>query len=94
LGYNSLKIVKDFNLAEKTEWKDLGKIHTKAGSASLSQFDETSSWGTVRTMTTILVKNGNAYILSAAALKSEFSTFYKEFFEAMRTLDIAANEVN
>lgn len=83
-----LKIVKNINNSEKTEWKDLGKITTKAGSASLSQFDEKSNWGTTRTMTTILVQNGNAYILSATALKSEFATFYKDFFEAMRSLDL------
>lgn len=86
-----LKIVKNLNQAEKTEWKDLGKIQTKAGTASLSQFDEKSNWGSVRTMTTILVKNGNAYILSATALQSEFSNFYKEFFNAMKSLDITLN---
>lgn len=83
-----LKIVKNMNIAEKTEWKDLGKIKTGAGSASLSQYDENSNWGVTRTMTTILVKNGNAYILSATALKSEFSGYYKDFFAAMRSLDL------
>jgi hypothetical protein len=83
-----LKIVKNINSSEKTEWKDLGKITTKAGMASLSQFDEKSNWGTTRTMTTILVQNGNAYILSATALKSEFANFYKDFFEAMRSFDL------
>ncbi len=83
-----LNIVKKLNHAEKTEWKDLGKIQTKAGSASLSQFDEKSNWGSVRTMTAILVKNDNAYILSATALQSEFSSFYKDFFNAMKSLDI------
>lgn len=83
-----LKIVKNMNIAEKTEWKDLGKIKTEAGSASLSQYDENSNWGVTRTMTVILVKNGNAYILSATALKSEFSGYYKEFFAAMRSLNL------
>lgn len=84
-----LKIVKNMNIAEKTEWKDLGKIKTEAGSASLSQYDENTNWGVTRTMTTILVKNGNAYILSATALKSEFSDYYKDFFAAMRSLDLS-----
>ena len=83
-----LKIVKNMNIQEKTEWKDLGKIKTLAGNASLSQFDEKSNWGVTRTMTTILVDDGNAYILSATALKSEFSDFYKEIFEAMLSLNI------
>jgi len=83
-----LKIVKNINDDQKTEWKNLGKIKTKAGHANLSQFDEKSNWGSVRTMTAILVKNGNAYILSATALKSEFSAFYKDFFEAMKSFSI------
>lgn len=83
-----LKIVKNINETEKTEWKNLGKLTTKSGIANLSQFDETSTWGVARTMTAILVKDGNAYILSATALKSEFSTFYKDFFEAMKSFSI------
>lgn len=83
-----LKIVKNINDEQKTEWKNLGKMTTKAGVANLSQFDEKSNWGLVRTMTAILVKNGNAYILSATALKSEFSGFYKDFFEAMKSFSI------
>lgn len=83
-----LKIVKNINKSQKTEWKDLGEISTKAGEGSLSQFDEKSNWGDVRTMTAILVRDGNAYILSATALKEEFSSFYKDFFQAMRSLEI------
>ena len=83
-----LKIVKNINDDQKTEWKNLGKMTTKAGVANLSQYDEKSNWGLVRTMTAILVKNGNAYILSATALKSEFSGFYKDFFEAMKSFSI------
>lgn len=87
-----LKIVKNINANAKTEWKDLGKIKTKAGIASLSQFDEASNFGTVRTMTTILVKNGNSYILSATALQAEFPDFYKDFFNAMSSLEIITEQ--
>lgn len=83
-----LKTVKDINEAAKREWKDLGTIRTKAGDASLSQVDEKSEWGTVRMMHVILVRDGHAYILTAASLKDEFSRFYKDFFAAMRSLSI------
>lgn len=83
-----LKIVKNVNAQAKTEWKDLGKITTKAGIGSLSQFDEVSNWGITRTMTTIVVKDGNTYILSANALQEEFSDFYKDFFSSMSSLVI------
>lgn len=83
-----LKIVKNMNMAKGNEWKDLGFIRTEAGQASLSQVDEKSQWGELRSMHVILVKNGTVYILTAAALKNEFSLFYKDFFAAMRSLKI------
>lgn len=83
-----LKIVKNMNTAQGYEWKDLGTIQTQAGTASLSQVDTKSQWGNVRLMHVILVKNGHVYILTASALKDEFSMFYKQFFDAMRSLRI------
>lgn len=83
-----LKIVKNMNTAQGYEWKDLGSIQTQAGAASLSQVDTKSQWGTIRLMHVIVVKNGNVYILTASAMKDEFSIFYNEFFKAMRSLRI------
>lgn len=83
-----LKIVKAKNAAKGLDWKDLGKIKTKAGEGSLSELDTTLQWGNVRMLHTILVKNGHAYIVTAAALRDEFPSFYKEFFEAMQSLQI------
>lgn len=87
-----LKIVKNMNAAQGYDWKDLGSIQTQAGNGSLSQVDTKTQWGVVRLMHVILVKNGKVYILTAAALKDEFSIFYKEFFAAMRSLKIAKDE--
>ncbi len=87
-----LKIVKKINETAKREWKDLGTMRTAAGDASLSQVDEKGEWGTIRMMHVILVKDGNAYILTAASVKDEFSRFYKEFFSALRSLNISQNE--
>lgn len=81
-----LKIVKAINESQHAEWKNLGTIHTEAGKASLSQVDMSTSWGTVRLMHVILVKKGQAYIMTAAALRDEFPRFYSEFFNAMRSL--------
>jgi len=83
---NYLKMVKAINDAQGADWKDLGTIRTQAGNASLSQVDVNSEWGPLRMMHVILVKDGFAYILTAAALKVEFSLYYKEFFQAMRSL--------
>lgn len=83
-----LKIIKDINHARKSEWKDLGRIRTQAGDASLSQTDSVTEWGAMRMMHVILLKNGIIHILTAAALKSEFPKYYKVFFESLRSLRI------
>jgi len=83
-----LKMIKSENAALRAEWKDLGSIRTLAGDASLSQVDEKTEWGEIRLMQTILVKNGFAYILTAASTKNEFAGFYKDFFNSMGSLTI------
>ncbi len=88
-----LKIVKAINENKGDEWKDLGTIQTEAGEASLSQVDIKSNWGTERLMHVILLKNGTAYILTAAALKDEFPKFYKDFFNSMRSLRINKDDI-
>lgn len=81
-----LKIVKKINEAHGSSWKDLGVIQTEAGPASLSQIDMKTSWGDIREMHVILSKNDTIYILTTAALKSEFPKFYKDFFQSMKSL--------
>ncbi len=81
-----LRIVKAINDSQNSEWKSLGSIHTKAGRASLSQVDMSTSWGPVRLMHVILVREGTAYIMTSAAARDEFPRFYKQFFNSMRSL--------
>ena len=83
-----LKIVKEINDSQGAEWKNLGSIRTQAGNGSLSQVDAKTEWGNVRMMHVILIKNGIVYIMTAAAFKDEFPKFYKDFFNAMRSLRI------
>lgn len=83
-----LKIVKDINTSQGSEWKNLGKIRTQAGNASLSQVETTTEWGAVKMMHVIIKKNGVIYILTAAALKDEFPSFYQTFFKTMKSLRI------
>lgn len=81
-----LKRVKEINDAQGYIWKDLGKIRTQAGDASLSQVDTRTQWGEVKLMHVILQKDGIIYILTAAALKEEFPKFYKDFFNSMSSI--------
>lgn len=81
-----LKRIKEINDSEGASWKDLGKLRTQAGEASLSQVDKKTEWGEVRMMHVILKKDGIIYILTAASLKNEFPKFYKDFFASMSSL--------
>jgi hypothetical protein len=83
-----IEIVKRINKKHGSQFKDLGKIKTDAGEGSLSQVDSISKWGPVRMMHVILVKDGRVYILTAAALKNEFASHYKEFFNSFRSFKI------
>lgn len=81
-----LKRVKEINASKGSEWKDLGTLKTEAGNASLSQVDRKTEWGEVRMMHVILIKNGTVYIVTAASLREEFPKFYKDFFNALRSV--------
>lgn len=83
-----LNMIKVKNQSEGIDWKDLGIIQTKTGKASLSQNDEKTEYGTLRFMRVILLKDERIYILTATALASEFSFYYKEFFDALTSLTI------
>ena len=83
-----LNMIKAKNQSEGIDWKDLGMIQTKAGKASLSQNDEKTEYGTLRFMRVILLNEQRIYILTATALASEFSFYYKEFFDALTSLTI------
>lgn len=81
-----MKRVQKINQEEGGTWKDLGSLQTPAGKGNLSQLDVLTQFGTVRMLHFILVDNGHAYILTAAALREEFPLNYKDFFTAIRSL--------
>lgn len=81
-----LKMIKDVNESLGARWKDLGSIQTKSGRASLSQVDMNTEWGPVRLMHVIIIKNRTVYVVTAGALKNEFHSYYKDFFEAMKSI--------
>jgi hypothetical protein len=84
-----LKAVKTIHEQDKgNQWRQLGKVHTTAGVAQLTQIDTSSEWGTIRMLQLILIKEGSAYLLTAAALKEEFSKFYQEIQTSFRSLNL------
>lgn len=78
--------VKAINKSQGSTWKDLGKIKTEAGEGSLSQVNKKTAFGEIKLMHVILKRDHTIYIMTASALKGEFSNYYSQFFEAFRSL--------
>jgi hypothetical protein len=72
----------------KNHWRKLGKVHTLAGDAQLTEIDTFSQLGSVRMLQLILLKEGRAYIVTAAALKKDMSNYYRDFQDAFHSLTI------
>jgi len=83
-----LKSIKDACLEDKDEFRDLGEIKTQSGNASLCQVDRKTKWGDERQMHALIVRYNKAYLLTAAALKTEFSEYTSQFFDAIRSMKI------
>lgn len=71
-----------------TQWRKLGKVLTAAGEAQLTEIDTPTAWGAMRLLQLILLKEGHAYTLTAAAPKRDFCNFYRDFQEAFRSFTI------
>ena len=68
--------------------KDLGSIDTHSGNFRLIEIESTIPLGKARIMQAIAVQDHTAYILTAAALKEEFSKYYTLFDAAFSSLSI------
>ena len=87
-----LKAVKAIHEQDRNNhWRALGKVQTAAGLAQLTEIDSTIEIGPIRLLQLILIKEGRAYVLTAAALKEEFSTYYKNFQTAFRSLTLSTD---
>jgi hypothetical protein len=75
-------------------WRSLGKITTSAGDAHLTEIDTKTQWGPVRMLQMVLLRDKTAYILTAAALKSEVGQYYKSFQEAFHSFALTKNLLN
>jgi hypothetical protein len=84
-----LKAVKAIHEQDRSnQWRALGKVKTQSGLAQLTEIDSPSEFGPIRLLQLILLKDGYAYVLTAAALKEEFSAHYQAFQTAFRSLTL------
>ncbi|MBS0604435.1 MAG: hypothetical protein JSS60_05275 [Verrucomicrobia bacterium] len=90
-----LKAVRAIHEQDRSNhWRALGKVRTSAGLAQLTEIDSTTEWGPIRMLQLIFIKEGRAYVLTAAALKEEFSNFYKEIQTSFRSLTLTTDLVS
>lgn len=69
-------------------WRDLGKYNTPLGEGRLTEREVKTQWGVSRQIQLIVIKDSRAYILTAGALKEEFSRYYQDFEAVLRSLTI------
>lgn len=67
-----------------TRWRYLGSMDTGAGLGALTELDMTTEWGDVRMLQLLIVREGNAYTVTGAALKSDFPKYYKIFHKTLK----------
>lgn len=82
-----LKAVEKLHAADRqTEWRHLGQIQTLHGPAELTQLDIKAEWGDVRMLQLILIRHQNAYVVTAASLKKDFSLHYRDFYSVFQNI--------
>lgn len=87
-----LKAVKAIHEQDRSnQWRTLGKVKTAAGLAQLTELDTKTGFGSLRILQAILLHEGRAYVMTAAALKEEISQYYKEFQAAFRSLTLSTD---
>lgn len=74
-----------------SRWRDLGKFNTRLGNGRLTELESTTEMGIARLVQLIVIKDRVAYILTASALKEEFSKYYKTFDQVLRSLQFTSN---
>lgn len=85
-----LKAVRSIHEQDRSNhWRMLGKVRTGAGLAQLTEIDSMTEWGAVRLLQLIFVKEGSAYVLTAAALKEDFPNYYKVIQSAFRSFTLS-----
>lgn len=76
-----------------SRWRDLGRFRSLLGDGRLMELETPSDFGLARMVQLVIIKEKTAYILTAGALKEEFSKFYRTFDSVLRSLQETTNLV-
>lgn len=66
----------------------LGRLTTKAGELNLIQIDRPTSWGEVRFIQGALIRENEAYVITATCLNEDFPQLSKTIFSTMQSLTL------
>lgn len=66
----------------------LGDIITKAGTAKLMQIDRSTEWGEVRFLQAALIREGEAYVITATCLREEFPSLSTLFLKTIQSFAV------
>lgn len=83
---NDVKKIHEQN--RNNRWRKLGKVHTAAGEAQLTEVDTHSTFGPVRLLQLFFLKEGRVYIVTAAALKKDIPHLYTDFQKSFHSLTV------
>ncbi len=83
---NNVKKIHEQN--RNNRWRKLGKVHTAAGEAQLTEVDTHSAFGPVRLLQLFLLKEGRVYIVTEAALKKDIPHLYTDFQKSFHSLTV------
>lgn len=70
-------------------WTDLGPFRTKVGEGRLIELELATEVGQLRMLQVICMGTGQAHVLTAIALKEEFSSLRPTFLETLRSFTAA-----
>jgi hypothetical protein len=66
----------------------LGNVQTIAGPAEVLQIDRSSQWGDIRFVQAMLIKEGQAYVVTSTCLKNEFGMLSSSIFKAIQSFSL------
>ena len=72
-------------------FRDLGPYKTSFGEGQLIEREVKTPWGIARQVQLIVIKDERAYILTAGALKDEFSSHYQDFEAVLKSLRLTTD---
>ncbi|MEI8300099.1 MAG: hypothetical protein WCG10_00615 [Chlamydiota bacterium] len=89
-----IAVKKQHTSNRKNRWHEVGFLNTLAGKAHLSQIDTKAEYGDIRSMQSILVQDGYAYVITAVTLRDDFLNYHNEFIKAFESFSISKDSLS